>query len=93
MMDTCEHSSLGSSSKNGTRGSFRLPLPLRRIARCLWPRQSRGPGQSIRIEAGLAHRLWGTCGLTRSDRRDGDGKAPGRQVPNSEPGNIQEENK
>ena len=27
--------------------------------------------------------LWGTCGLTRSDRRDGDGKAPGRQNPRS----------
>jgi hypothetical protein len=25
--------------------------------------------------------LWGACGGTRSDRRDGDGKAPGTQAP------------
>jgi hypothetical protein len=25
--------------------------------------------------------LWGACGWARSDRRDGDGKAPGRQAP------------
>ena len=35
--------SLGSSSGNGHQGlPFRIPSPSRRIARCLWPHQSRG---------------------------------------------------
>ena len=58
--------SLGSSSGNGHQGvPFRIPSPSRRIARCLWPHQSRGPGRSNEKVTSLAHRLVGGLRLWR----------------------------
>ena len=67
--------SLGLCNRNGHQGiPSASPLPLPRIARRLWPRQSRGPGECQGMDRRLAHRLWGACGCWRSDRGDGDGK-------------------
>ena len=56
-------------------------LTLRRIARCLWPRQR---SRAWKIDSDGTHigpqTLGRPAAFTRSDRRDGDGKAPGKSI-------------
>ena len=60
---------------------FRIPLPCVGSLATLGPAKVVGLVNRMPVDSGLAHRLWGACGFRRSDRRDGDGKAPGISHP------------